>query len=99
MTDICNTLWKMKLSTPNMKVWDGEQNQPPTIQMEIDRVLLLHLDCYKSMEPDKIHLRVLREMVEVTTKLPSTTTSVPCNQRGPKGLETCHCEFHLQERW
>jgi len=36
----------------------GEQNKPPAIQVEAVRVLLLHLDCDKSMGPDGIHLGV-----------------------------------------
>jgi len=33
-----------------------------------DRVLLLHLDCHKSMGPDRLHPRVLRELVGVIAK-------------------------------
>ena len=40
----------------------GEQTKPPTIQEETVRDLLLQLDCHNSFE---IHLRVLRELVEV----------------------------------
>ena len=34
-------------------------------------LMLLHLHCHKSMVPDKIHLRVLRELMDVIPKLPS----------------------------
>jgi len=46
----------------------GSRINLPTIQMEIVRDLL-HLDCPKSMGPDRIHLRVLRELLEVIAKL------------------------------
>ena len=50
---------------------DGEQNKPPKIQGEKVRDLLLHLDCHKSLEPDGIHPRVLRELVDMLAKLHS----------------------------
>lgn len=48
------------------------KNKPSTIQGETIRDLLLHLNCHKSMGPDGIHLRVLRELVEVIARLLST---------------------------
>ena len=46
----------------------GEHNKSPTIQVETVRNLLLHLDVHKSIVPDGIHLRVQRELPEVTAK-------------------------------
>ena len=40
--------------------------------MESVGYLLLHLDCHKSMGPDGIHLKVLRELTKVIEKLLST---------------------------
>ena len=57
---------------PDLKVWDGEQNKSPTIQVETVRGLLLHLDCHKSMGLDGIHPRVLRVLAEVIAKPLST---------------------------
>ncbi|KFV90098.1 hypothetical protein N327_01950, partial [Fulmarus glacialis] len=40
----------------------------PIIQGEMVSDLLHHLDTHKSMRPDEIHPRVLRELAEVLTK-------------------------------
>ncbi|KAK4811340.1 hypothetical protein QYF61_024476 [Mycteria americana] len=47
---------------------DGDQNGSPIIQGEMVSDLLHHLDTHKSMGPDEIHPRVLKELAEVLTK-------------------------------
>ncbi|KAK4815646.1 hypothetical protein QYF61_005208 [Mycteria americana] len=47
---------------------DGDQTGTPIIQGEIVSDLLHHLDTHKSMGPDEIHPRVLKELAEELTK-------------------------------
>ena len=54
---------------PDLEVWADMRNIPPEIQVEVVRELLLHLDCHKSMGPDGLHPRVLRELAGVIAEL------------------------------
>ena len=47
------------------------ENGPPTTQEETVSDLLHHIDIHKSMGPDGIHPRVLKELAGVLTKAPS----------------------------
>ena len=58
---------------------DGENNKPPIIQEEAVNDLLCHLDNLKSMGPDGIHPRVLRELPEEPAK-PLSITYQQCYQ-------------------
>ncbi|GAB0208059.1 mitochondrial enolase superfamily member 1 [Grus japonensis] len=56
------------IQPPELEHKDGGQNKPPMIQEEAVHDLLCHLDTHKSMGPDGIHPRVLRELVEELAK-------------------------------
>ena len=54
--------------SPVLEVREGVRNKRPIIQEEAVNELLCHLGTYKSMRPDGIHPRVLREQVEELAK-------------------------------
>ncbi|KAK4825595.1 hypothetical protein QYF61_000684 [Mycteria americana] len=53
---------------PESEDRDGDQNGAPIMQWEMVSDLLHHLDTHKSVGPDEIHPRVLKELAEVLTK-------------------------------
>jgi len=53
---------------PVLEDREGEQNKPTIIQGEAVNDMLCHLDTHKSMGPDGIHPRVLRELGEELAK-------------------------------
>jgi len=54
--------------TTELEDRDGEQNEAPIIQGELDSNLLHCSDIHKSMGLDEIHPRVLKELAAVLTK-------------------------------
>jgi len=60
---------------------DGEQNKPPIKQEEAVSALLCHLDTHKSVGPDGIQPRVLRELAEELAE----PLSIICQQSCPTG--------------
>ncbi|KAK4815508.1 hypothetical protein QYF61_003066 [Mycteria americana] len=67
---VFNSRANCSLGTQPLKLEDrdGDQNGAPIIQGEMVSDLLHHLDTHKSMGPDEIHPRVLKELAEVLTK-------------------------------
>jgi len=69
-TPVCKSQTSYSRCTPDLEVSDREQNKTPMIQVGTARDLPPQV---WGMGPDEIHVRVLRELVEVTAK-PSTLT-------------------------
>ncbi|KAK4805288.1 hypothetical protein QYF61_004853 [Mycteria americana] len=76
----------------SMEDRDGDQNGAPIIQGEMVSDLLHHLDPHKSMGPDEIHPRVLKELAEVLIK----PLSIIYQQSWLTG-EIRKCDAHYQE--
>jgi len=66
---------------PVLEDREGEQNKPPIIQKEALNDPLRHLDTYKSMGPDGIKPRTLRELAEQLAK----PLSIICQQSWLRG--------------
>ncbi|KAJ7403542.1 RNA-directed DNA polymerase from mobile element jockey [Willisornis vidua] len=63
---------------PDLEDSGRKQNEAPTVQWEMVRDLLHHLDRQKSMGPNEIHPRVLRELVKLFAKLLSIIHQQSC---------------------
>jgi len=66
------TSYSQRSQPPELEDRNGEENKPPIIQEEALNDLLCHLDTYKSVGLDGIHLRVRRELAEKLARLLSS---------------------------
>ena len=62
------TGYSQGIQPPELEDRDGEKNKPRIIQEEAVNNLLCHVDTYKFMGTDGIHLRVPRELAEELSK-------------------------------
>jgi len=60
--------FSLDIQPPEQEDRDGEQKETPKIQGEMVSDLLHHIDTHKSMGPEGIHPRVLKELADVLTK-------------------------------
>lgn len=94
---VCNgeTNYSPDTQPPELKDREEEQNKFPIIQEEMVSDLQHHSDIQKSVGPDAILLRVLRELVEVLIE-PLSITYQPSWLAGEFPLTGYH-DIHLQE--
>ncbi|PKU43055.1 rna-directed dna polymerase from mobile element jockey- hypothetical protein [Limosa lapponica baueri] len=86
---------------PELEDKDREQNNTPVIHEEVVNDLLMHLDPHKSMGPDGIHPRVLRELAREVTKPLSIIyqQSWSTGERSPEEAGIDKCTLHWVKNW